>query len=433
MIQLTCGAINSNTGKFTIPIHALKGPLYKCPECFQEVILRKGNKNIHHFAHHSSNGKTCTHNKSFSKGEGPDHYNAKYILKEKLENQSNILIIRNCISCNTNKLNFKISYNTKFKIVIEKHIKIEEKNKILDIAFINDNEEIIYGFEILNTHKTNECDREGLIWFEILAEEVIQSECKLDNKLHNYTCRRNYICNKCTEAADLKAKEYEFFIQEMNKKRLEKQEELKILQEQQELKRLQEKEELKILQEQQELIRLLEYKQKREQIDLLNKESLQKYEKYKEQRRLQHQLFYEKRLKEQKELEEYEKIKKQEYKIKTENECFKRNKLMLISQLNYLEKNRILKEERLLKEKEERLKKINEEIKDNMFNTLKQLIKYFRIKIRNEKNIQLRLEKERVSTIKKITKQSFKKMSPEERNNYLLDRVKQTTLSHMIK
>lgn len=86
-----------------------------------------------------------------------------------------------------------------------------------------------------------------------------------------------------------------------------------------------------------------------------------------------------------------------------------------------------------MKEKEERLKKQDEEIKDNMCKTLKQLIKYFRIKTRNEKDIQLRQEKERVSTIKKVTKQSFKKMSQEERNNYLLDRVKQTTLSHMIK
>ncbi|WP_319414603.1 competence protein CoiA family protein [uncultured Cohaesibacter sp.] len=53
---------------------AQKGPMYRCPECKSEVILRKGRKVVPHFAH-----KPPT-NCRFAKGETRAHMEAKYLL-----------------------------------------------------------------------------------------------------------------------------------------------------------------------------------------------------------------------------------------------------------------------------------------------------------------------------------------------------------------
>jgi competence protein CoiA len=57
-----------------IAADAAKGPSYCCPGCGEEVILRKGGKVIHHFAHKPP--VTC----SWAVGETKDHLRAKALL-----------------------------------------------------------------------------------------------------------------------------------------------------------------------------------------------------------------------------------------------------------------------------------------------------------------------------------------------------------------
>jgi len=58
-----------------------RGPEYRCPECNQLVIIRKGPKVIHHFAHRTD--ASC----AYGRGETQAHLRAKLMLRDAFRGQ----------------------------------------------------------------------------------------------------------------------------------------------------------------------------------------------------------------------------------------------------------------------------------------------------------------------------------------------------------
>jgi hypothetical protein len=193
------GAINKDTGKYIHPKFASKNDKYKCPECEQDLIFSQGRKN--YFAH-----KKETDSCNFYKNptETQIHKDAKLLLKSIIENNINLKIKRNCISrfCNRSFYNHILEqYNDNCKVYIDYKIKHEEKTKFIDVAYIDDNNDIIALFEICCSNKTCKEDRpEYWHWYEINAEQLINivNENTQTNEL-SIKCIRQQLCLKCTD------------------------------------------------------------------------------------------------------------------------------------------------------------------------------------------------------------------------------------------
>jgi len=67
-------AANKQTNSFVLGWDAQKGPDYACPECHEDVVLKKGEKVVHHFAH--ARGTACP----YGTGESRRHMEMKKIL-----------------------------------------------------------------------------------------------------------------------------------------------------------------------------------------------------------------------------------------------------------------------------------------------------------------------------------------------------------------
>jgi hypothetical protein len=201
-------AIDKETGKYTIPTHALKHVKYACFDCGNDVIVKQGGIRTHHFAHCAETAKCTAYNHHT---ETQQHKYAKQILKNALDNNYPINIQRKC----ANSLSSSCEEYDEFiipetdettQIVIEHGFTYNNGRKQADVAFLGENEEIICIFEICHTHKTEETDRPEL-WFEFNAMEVI-------NKIHEYMdkqmepdasilldCIRKLNCDDCVTAS----------------------------------------------------------------------------------------------------------------------------------------------------------------------------------------------------------------------------------------
>jgi ssDNA-binding Zn-finger/Zn-ribbon topoisomerase 1 len=147
------GAINETTNKMEYADVALKKYKYSCPECSSELILRQGIKNVSHFAHKSLSN-CCYYDRQ---GETALHHNAKYLLKNKLDNKQELIFNRKCESCNNN-MQYQIKYDDNSIAKVEYGFKHLSYQYFADVALITD-DKIEYIFEILATHKTLECNR----------------------------------------------------------------------------------------------------------------------------------------------------------------------------------------------------------------------------------------------------------------------------------
>lgn len=190
---LTLGAINKNNNQYVYPSIANKKDKYECPECNKELILKQGNKRIHHFSHYATNNP-C--NYYIKPTESQIHKDAKMLMKTLLHNNTRITVSRICRCCKgeekyeipkrDNISNIEIEYRFEYN-----------GTKIADIAFI-ENKEIICIFEICNTHKTMKENRPEP-WFEIDAYELLY-KANYNEKSELYiSCIRNELCDKCIE------------------------------------------------------------------------------------------------------------------------------------------------------------------------------------------------------------------------------------------
>ena len=195
------GAFKKGTQEYIYAAIANKLDKYICPDCNKNLILRKGIRYRHHFAHYNDNDPCNYYNKP---SESQIHKDAKMLLKSLLlDNNRQIKIIRKCYN---DYCDYKLKkYSKKYKIpkisdtskIIIEHRFNYNGLKIADVAYI-DNDEIVCIFEICNTHKTEDNNRPEP-WFEINAINFINSVNlnNLNNNIIKIECIRKNKCENC--------------------------------------------------------------------------------------------------------------------------------------------------------------------------------------------------------------------------------------------
>ena len=231
------GADDAETGEYSLPQYAIKSRNYTCPECFQKLILKKGNIKRHHFAHHSQEISCDFYNinnvNQYNKiHEGYLHKTAKIMLKKILEESvgKKIYISRDCATNQCNNYDLvvlnNIDVDTLFRL--EHTFKFENRNIRPDLAWLQNNE-IKYIFEIYDTSKTKEYNRPNDVeWFEFKAFDLIKrfKEGKFENKDKiQFNCMRDII--KCQDCIREERRRTGYRIEVEQKRKFEKEAEQK--------------------------------------------------------------------------------------------------------------------------------------------------------------------------------------------------------------
>ena len=198
--HLFMGAINKASNERENPKFADKKNHYMCPSCEKDVIFKKGQIKIPHFAHKASEIKCTFYDKP---SETEIHKEAKILMKSLLNNKIIMMFHRNCSSCEHFEI-IIINYNENDKAVIEYKFNYNNSNRSADVALVNDNN-IKFIFEICHKNKTKECNRPEP-WVEIDATNFINKIN--ENSDYNFQCIREHKCNKCIEE-EIKYKQME--------------------------------------------------------------------------------------------------------------------------------------------------------------------------------------------------------------------------------
>ena len=187
------GAINKRTGKYIFPTQANKQDDFMCIDCGNDVICRKGEIRVHHFAHCKEDAKCDFYNKP---NETQIHKSAQLLLKSVLEQKIQLTIYDKCIKCDKTCANHILEVSEHASIEIEYRFEYNGV-KIADVAYIENNE-ILCVFEIYNTHKTQTENRPEP-WFELDAQNLIDvvSQYSVDDNGINLNCIRNKTCDDC--------------------------------------------------------------------------------------------------------------------------------------------------------------------------------------------------------------------------------------------
>ena len=191
------GAIDNLTNAYTLPSNAVKDRSYKCPDCNQKVIPRKGNIRKHHFAH--LNLSKCQYFEH--PNESQQHKDAKFKLAERLKSKFKILINNSCPKCTSSSVldNYEYKYDDKDDVIIE--YRDPNNRYVADIAVLNGGK-VKSIFEIMHTHKTTTNVRPEP-WYEINTEDIFEEETRiasddpnhpknfLEKDVYYLTCVRN--------------------------------------------------------------------------------------------------------------------------------------------------------------------------------------------------------------------------------------------------
>jgi hypothetical protein len=173
--KLQLGALESETNKYVLPFNASKDKTYKCVDCSQRVLLRKGTIRRAHFSHYSPTN-TCSYYEH--PNESQMHKDAKYKLAERLNNKFPITINNFCPKCGIYPTiidDLQIEYADGDAAVVEYR---DPSNKwVADVALVN-NGKIRYIFEIKHTHATITNARPEP-WFEFTTKEIFEEEERL--------------------------------------------------------------------------------------------------------------------------------------------------------------------------------------------------------------------------------------------------------------
>jgi Competence protein CoiA-like family/Domain of unknown function (DUF5710) len=187
------GAISSKTGKYVCARFAEKHDNFICPDCHKDVILRKGQIRIPHFAHYNTNSCEYYNNSS----ESQIHNDAKLVMKYLIENNVKVTITRVCIECSNSIYFWKIP-NLSNHCTVTMEYRFEHNGpKVADIAVTLNNKNSIYCiFEICHTHKTSIEDRPEP-WFELDAKSVVASINTCTDEIQ-LKCIRSEKCDECS-------------------------------------------------------------------------------------------------------------------------------------------------------------------------------------------------------------------------------------------
>lgn len=175
--HFSMGALNKQTNEYEYPAIANKSNCYKCPECDNDVIFKKGKVNRPHFAHKKSETPCTYYDRP---NESQIHKDAKNLLYSLLKSKTLIDITRTCVYC---KGLYHISGLYKGNTIthhyyehgtpkIEHSFKYNNSNKRADVALLSHNHIDNVIFEICHKHSTRECDRPDP-WFEFDALTLI--------------------------------------------------------------------------------------------------------------------------------------------------------------------------------------------------------------------------------------------------------------------
>jgi hypothetical protein len=185
------GAINKTTKQYCCPTLANRKEKYICPECNKDLIIKKGEKRIHHFAHYKDN-KPCNYYNN--PNETQIHKDAKLALKQLLENGIKLKITRKCSACECNIYNWDVPSLECFNIEIEYRFDYNNSLKIADLAVLDKNN-IYTIFEIYHSHGTID-DARPEPWFEFDAKHILNNINKTSFNIH---CIRKKKCDNCLQ------------------------------------------------------------------------------------------------------------------------------------------------------------------------------------------------------------------------------------------
>ena len=189
------GALDKDNN-YIFPHNGIKKEKYKCPECNEDIIFKKGKVVIQHFSHKANSN--CTYY-SNSPSESEIHIYAKNILAQWLEEKKKLKIIGTCFSCNEHFINKKIKHKDGDEVIIEYNSPC--KKYVADVAIIN-NGKVRYVLEVTNTHKTIDEAAEARPepWFDFNAIDIIKDMDFNKNKSKLLCIRSdcNRFCDKCT-------------------------------------------------------------------------------------------------------------------------------------------------------------------------------------------------------------------------------------------
>jgi uncharacterized protein YkuJ len=166
---LMLGALTQH-GTYVYPRIASKTESYFCPECQGELILCQGDIRTAYFRHKV----TCVDKQSCAYFDAPSesqlHKDAKYRMKQLLEDKINVTIIRHCDECEKPNEVFEIPVMTDTSNIVLEHIFDFEGKRIADVAYLDQNE-LVTLFEVKNWHKTVSTRPEP--WFEFDATDLL--------------------------------------------------------------------------------------------------------------------------------------------------------------------------------------------------------------------------------------------------------------------
>jgi len=203
------GAINKKSNLYTPVAFASKTEQYICSDCPHPLIYCDGLVNIAYFRHQfSENEARCelTNNPDYSILK-----NAKNILKYIIENKD-IEITKMCNCCDDITVvnisqNDTNAGNTVFdrymslqlmrKVVLNYRMQHNDKNIVVDIAILDENDEPFYFFDVINTSKISEDSRPENS-FQFKAKSIIELDL-LPNLIKLDCIKIISKCNKCEE------------------------------------------------------------------------------------------------------------------------------------------------------------------------------------------------------------------------------------------
>lgn len=213
MHNISLGALNSVTNKYTLPTLALKTDKYKCVECRKNVILKKGQIKRAHFAHYAQSNVCNYYDRP---NEAQIHKDAKLLMVKLLTDKVLLQFCWDCDYCikypesfpeieNSYRYYGPFYYNQPFPDLDTPSIEYKDGDEVItefrdknnkwvaDVALVN-NGEVRYIFEIKNTHATiTNCRPEP--WYEVKADNFINKVNEIMGRTGEEKYEKDHIIN----------------------------------------------------------------------------------------------------------------------------------------------------------------------------------------------------------------------------------------------
>jgi len=213
-------AIDQTTEEDSVAAFAIKGRDYKCPSCKELLIVRKGQKNRHHFAHHSLDkedkceyydGPNMNSQKYTDVAESREHIQGKEYMC-KIKKEKIIIVSRPCATgqCNTtDEFIIKKLDSANEELICEEPMLLADGRTIQpDVKLIDKHtREVLQVYEIYKSSRTLETNRPDLTWFEFDQKEL--RDTFLDPSYNNHETvflkciRQNIKCQRCVHEENI--------------------------------------------------------------------------------------------------------------------------------------------------------------------------------------------------------------------------------------